>query len=202
MTGLAASTAYTFTVAARNAVGSGAGRSASATTQAAPTAPGAPTAVDATASGSAVTVTWGAPTVDGGSPLTGFLVEGTDGSSREVGPAGQGHDLLRRRGRHPHVHGPRPQRRRAGSGAGHSVTVQAAPGVPQGVAATRDASGSALTLRWSPPVTGGAVTGYRVTLDGRRADHAPGEHPQHGLLPRLDRGAHPDGPRGRCRRAR
>jgi Fibronectin type III domain len=73
--GLTNGTAYTFTVAAVNGVGTGPASAASAAiTPSAATLPGAPTGVVGTARDSAVGVAWNAPVSDGGSPITGYVI--------------------------------------------------------------------------------------------------------------------------------
>ena len=75
ITGLTGGTAYTFKVAAINAIGTGPDSEASnSVTPTAPTAPGAPTAVSATAGVQQATVNWTAPASDGGSPITSYRV--------------------------------------------------------------------------------------------------------------------------------
>ena len=73
LSGLENGTAYTFTVAARNEVGTGPGLlSASVRT---PGVPSQPVSVGVTAGPRMATVTWEAPADDGGRPLTGYVVE-------------------------------------------------------------------------------------------------------------------------------
>jgi hypothetical protein len=74
VTGLTNGTAYTFTVSATNAVGTGpASAQSSAVTPTAPTAPAAPTGVSATAGNAQAVVSWTAPS-NGGSAITSYTV--------------------------------------------------------------------------------------------------------------------------------
>ena len=68
---LANGTAYNFALLARNAAGDSITASTSATTVA---LPGTPTSVTATAGQGSATITWTAPTNDGGSAITGYTV--------------------------------------------------------------------------------------------------------------------------------
>jgi hypothetical protein len=72
-TGLTNGTAYTFKVAAINAVGTGAQSGASNSVTPA-TTPGAPTIGSATAGVGSATVTWTAPSSNGGYAITGYVV--------------------------------------------------------------------------------------------------------------------------------
>ena len=76
VTGLTNGTAYTFRVAAINAIGTGADSAASAaiTPAAAATVPGAPTGVGGTAGNGSVALSWTAPASNGGSAITGYRV--------------------------------------------------------------------------------------------------------------------------------
>jgi hypothetical protein len=71
-------TAYKFTVAARNAVGTGTAVSLTATPR---TVASAPRIGTPTAGAGAATVRWAAPTSNGGAPLTGYTVRAYRGST-------------------------------------------------------------------------------------------------------------------------
>jgi len=76
VTGLTNGTSYTFRVSPVNSVGTGTASTASAAVIPV-TTPGPPTAVAATADGTSATVNWTAPTVTGGTAITGYKVEQT-----------------------------------------------------------------------------------------------------------------------------
>ena len=82
--GLTNGTAYTFTVTATNAVGSGPpSASSNAVTPVAPTPPAAPTGVTATAGSGSVSLTWTAP-ANGGGTITSYTVTPSSGSAVTV----------------------------------------------------------------------------------------------------------------------
>ena len=85
--GLTNGTAYTFTVSATNAVGTGPASAASApvtpSAPVAPVAPAAPTGVVATAGNAQVTLAWTAP-ANGGSPITSYTVTPFVGSAPQT----------------------------------------------------------------------------------------------------------------------
>ncbi|HZY77256.1 MAG TPA: fibronectin type III domain-containing protein [Jatrophihabitantaceae bacterium] len=90
VTGLTNGTGYVLRVAAVNAAGSGALSDPSATLTPV-TVPGAPTAVTGTAGDAQVARTWTAPASDGGSPITGYLVEdSTNGGTTWSDPIATG----------------------------------------------------------------------------------------------------------------
>ena len=73
VSGLTNGTAYTFTVAALNGVGTGPDSAPSAAVTPA-TTPGAPTIVSGTGGLAQVTLSWTAPASNGGSAITGYIV--------------------------------------------------------------------------------------------------------------------------------
>ena len=84
ITGLTNGTAYTFTVTATNAVGTGPGSAPSnAVTPSAPTVPGAPSAVTALARNASATLSWTAPS-NGGSTITSYTITPSIGSTAQT----------------------------------------------------------------------------------------------------------------------
>ncbi|HLU69359.1 MAG TPA: putative Ig domain-containing protein, partial [Fibrobacteria bacterium] len=83
VTGLTNGTAYTFSVTATNAAGTGAesAPSAAITPTPDPTAPSAPLNVAGTPGNGEVVVTWDAPLTDGDSEITGYTVTATPGGA-------------------------------------------------------------------------------------------------------------------------
>ena len=83
VTGLTNGTAYTFTVAATNAAGTG-DVSDGSNSVTPVTVPGAPTAVAGTAGKGSVKLTWKAPASTGGAAITGYLIKPSTGASVRV----------------------------------------------------------------------------------------------------------------------
>ncbi len=162
VSGLNLDTQYNFEVRAVNANGDGAAASASATTTA---TPGMPQNLSATAGDSQVTLSWGAPTENGGSAITGYAyryqmsggewmnwVEVALNQTATV----SGLDVATQYNfevRASNANGD-------GAAASTSATTTATPGMPQNPSAT--AGDSQVTLSWGAPTENGgsAITGY------------------------------------------
>jgi hypothetical protein len=197
VTGLTNGTAYTFTVAAINGVGTGPGSTPSGAVTPA-TTPGAPTGVSGTSGDSQVTLSWTAPASDGGSAVTGYVVTPSIGGVAQTpttfSSAATTQTLTGLTNGMAYtftvaaING-------AGTGPGSTpsgaVTPATTPGAPTIVSGT----GLLLvTLSWTAPASdgGSAITGYIVTpylggvaqtpttfsstattRDGDRADRGP-----------------------------
>jgi titin len=137
-----------------------------------PTAPGAPTGLTATPGNGTVTLSWSAPSSDGGSPVDAYLIAG--------GPSPSGTSIQETVGGHTatlsgltngtaysfSVHA----QNAFGDGPAVTVTVTPTPGsgsVPGAPTGLATSSGDGfIALSWSPPASAGgsAVTGYHVYL--------------------------------------
>ena len=186
-TGLTNGTAYTFTVAAINIAGTGTASTASGSVTPATTA-NAPTIGTATFGNASASVTWTAPTNNGGSAVTGYVVTPykagvaqatqtfnttattdtvtglTNGSSytfavAAINIAGTG----------------------TASAQSNAVTPATTPGAPTGVSGTF--GNASVSLSWTAPAANGgsAVTGYVVTpyIGGDRPGHPDLQHYGH-----------------------
>ena len=181
VTGLTNLSSYTFTVAAINPIGTGpASAQSNAVTPAAP--PGAPTIGTATAGINSASVTWTAPTNNGGAPITGYVVTpyigGTAQTAQTFNSTATTETVTGLTANTSYtfkvaainVIGTGSQ-----SGSSNSITTpKTAPGAPTiGTATSGNAS---VSLNWTAPtVTGGsAITGYVVTpyLNGTTAQTA------------------------------
>ncbi len=160
-------TAYTFTVAATNGVGTGATATSALVTPA--TLPGAPQNVTATAGNGQVTVTWAAPASNGGSAIVGYTVTPYIGTAAQaptsVGPSTVSTTITGLTNGTKYTFKVLATN---GVGAGPvatsaAVTPATVPGVPQSVTAT--AGNGQVTVTWTAPAStgGSAITGYTVT---------------------------------------
>jgi trimeric autotransporter adhesin len=162
--GLTNGTAYTFTVKATNAIGSGVASAASNSVTPA-TVPGVPTIGTATAGNAQASVTFTAPASTGGSPITGYTVVSMPGSLTATGTAsplvvagltnGTAYTFTVK------------ATNAAGSGAAsavsNSVIPATVPGAPTMGTATAGNAQATITFT-APATTGGSpITGYTVT---------------------------------------
>jgi LPXTG-motif cell wall-anchored protein len=187
ITGLTNGTAYTFTVSATNAVGTGAASRASAAVTPA-TVPDAPMNVVAVAGDRQATVTFDAPTSNGGSPITGFVVtaacgdascpvadlfstftESTDGTACESSPCVVD-GLLNGATYTFSVVAVNDVGESEASAASPSVVPAGAPSAPLNPT-VRQISGG-VTVSWAAPtdVNGSPVTGYVVSGGGQTCE--------------------------------
>ncbi len=170
VTGLTDGTAYTFTVVAINAAGSGPASAASNSVTPTTTAPGAPTGVSASSYANAQSaVTWTAPTYTGGSAITHYTVTSSPGGKTCTTPNGTTTTCT--------VTGltngtPYTFTVTATNGVGTglastpsaSATPSTVPGSPTGVTATTHQNASSV-VSWSAPASNGGnpITSYTVT---------------------------------------
>jgi hypothetical protein len=171
VTGLTNGTPYVFRVGAGNVAGLGA-YSASSAAATPRTVPGIPTAVGAASATRAIDVTWTAPVVTGGAPITGYAIAtSTDNgttwttATANTGTTATSYQVLG-------LTGGTAYRVRvaalnaAGTGAWSTDVVSAtaidAPGAPTGVTGT--AGNTQVALTWTAPTNtaGSALTSYAV----------------------------------------
>ena len=164
VTGLTNGTAYTFTVHATNAVGNSAESSASAGVTPL-SVPKAPTAVSATAGDGRATVSFAAPSDNGGTAVTSYTVTSAPGGLTATCPGspcvvtgltnGTAYTFK--------VHATNAEGDSAESSASTAVTPAAVPGVPTDVSAVAGA-GKATVSFTAPASDGGSpITSYTVT---------------------------------------
>jgi Ca2+-binding RTX toxin-like protein len=173
--GLSNGTAYTFDVAAVNAVGAGPAsvRSAPAVPFVPATAPDAPVIGTATAGNATATVTWTAP-ADGGSPITGYTVRRTNGATVvltdvPVSTSFTATGLVNGTAYTFQVQAANVVGAGAFSAASNTVIplapiIAVAPGVP--TIGTATAGNTTAVVNWTPPVSNGgpAITRYDVQV--------------------------------------
>ena len=169
VTGLSNS-AYTFTVAAINSVGTGAA-SAQSNTVTPVTAPGAPTIGTATGANASASVTWTAPSATGGDPITGYVVTPYIGGTAQTAQTfnstattetatgltnGTAYTFT--------VAAINAVGTGAASGQSNSVTPATVPGAPT-IGTANKASNTSASVNWTAPASNGgsAITGYVVT---------------------------------------
>ncbi|MGQ0507839.1 MAG: beta strand repeat-containing protein [Myxococcaceae bacterium] len=169
ITGLTDNTGYTFTVTATNSAGSGAPSAPSAVITPVPTAPDVPPLISATAGDQQVSVTWVAPSNDGGSPITSYTLTlyDTSGPKTPVNvPASPLSYVASGLTNGMQYYFRITANNAVGNGTqpnySNAVTPAAPPSAPTNVNATAGAARA--TVTWTAPANNGAaITGYTVT---------------------------------------
>jgi len=169
ITGLTNGVAYTFSVTASNAIGTGApSASTNSVTPTAATVPGAPTSATAIAGNAQATVTFTAPASNGGSAIVGYTVLSSPpgGVDTNAGTTGLSHVITGLTNGTPYtftvtatnVVGAGPA-----SAASNAVVPATLPGAPLGVSAVGGVGQA--TVSFAPPASNGgaAITGFVVT---------------------------------------
>jgi hypothetical protein len=171
LSGLADATSYSVSVQAVNAIGTSPAGTATATTLAALTAPGAPTGVTAVGGTQSIVVTWVAPTTTGGSAITGYSVTGVAGANTvscgTVDPTATTCTLSGLSDGTAYAVSVEAVNAVGSSTAGTATATTSAaltaPGAPTGVTAT--GGQNSIAVSWTAPTStgGSAITGYVVT---------------------------------------
>ncbi|HEX7471968.1 MAG TPA: fibronectin type III domain-containing protein, partial [Candidatus Limnocylindrales bacterium] len=164
VTGLTNGTAYSFTVKATNAVGTGAASGSASATPA--TVPGAPTGLTATAGNAQVALTWTAPASTGGNAISGYTATASPGGATcasatlgcTIGGLTNGTQYTFTVTATNAV-GTGPA---SAPASATPVAPPTAPGAPTGLGAI--AGNAQVALAWTAPAsTGGSpITGYRI----------------------------------------
>ncbi|NJI60299.1 hypothetical protein HCX50_12755 [Microbacterium oxydans] len=171
VTGLTNGTAYKFIVTATNAVGTSVASAVSdaVTPVVAPKAPGAPTAVSAVAGNGQATVSWKAPTSNGGSAITGYTVTASPGGAKVTttgATTGTVTGLTNGTAYTFTVTAKNAIGTSVASAASAAVTPTTAPTAPVAPTAVSAVAGNAqATVSWTASASNGgsAITGYTVT---------------------------------------
>ena len=170
VTGLTNGTAYTFTVTATNAIGTGPA-SGDSTPVIPATAPGAPTGVSARAGYAMATVSFTPPSSNNGSPVTGYTVTSNSGDGQDAmaGTTLTTHIVTGLTNGTAYtftVTATNADGTGPASFPSNSVTPKAVPTAPSAPAAVSATAGNAQAqVVFAPPVSNGgsAITGYTVT---------------------------------------
>ncbi|MBF0331419.1 MAG: fibronectin type III domain-containing protein [Candidatus Omnitrophica bacterium] len=163
ITGLTNGTPYTFTVTATNSVGTGAGGVASAVTPAG--VPNAPSSVVATAGSTTASVTFVAPSSNGGGAMTYTVTGG--GTDSNAGTNNLTHAITGLTNGTPYTFTVKATNS-VGQGAGgvsNTVTPAGVPGAPTSVVATAGSTTASVTFV-APSSNGGGAMTYTVTGGG------------------------------------
>ncbi|GAB2619608.1 hypothetical protein GCM10027270_02710 [Nocardioides ginkgobilobae] len=166
ITGLTNGTSYTFTVVATNATGtSPASTPSNAVIPSA--APGAPTSVSAAKADKSATVSWTAPTDNGGSPITGYTITSTPGGITKTVTGDQTTatitGLTNGTSYTFTVAATNATGTSPASTPSNAVIPSAAPGAPTSVSAAK--ADKSATVSWTAPTDNGGspITGYTIT---------------------------------------
>ena len=174
LTGLTNGTAHQLRLRAVNGVGGGS--ASDAVTETPATTPGKPRSVEVTSARGRTTVSWSAPTSDGGSPITGYVVTAQPSGTTCVTDGGSSRsctftDLTPGATYDFSVVAVNTADKRTGTGLSEAassgdVLVTDAPGAPAQLSVTP--GDRVATLAFAPPTTDGGkpVTGYEVSVDG------------------------------------
>lgn len=170
VTGLTNGSPYTFKVVATNGNGDSSASDPSVSVTPQTVAPGAPTGVTATASNASATVSWTAPTDNGGSTITSYTATAYNGSGQAIGTCTSSTTTCQISGlangtaytfkvTATNASGTSPA-----SSPSSALTPFTRPSAPTGVTAT-PGNGS-MAISWTAPSSNGgsAVTSYTVTL--------------------------------------
>ena len=175
VTGLTPSTNYFFAVTATNATGTSPQSGVASATTSAPGAPSAPTSLVATAGNASVNLSWTAPSSNGGSPITGYVVYYSSSSGSEL--TGSSYSTSATTATISSLNNATTYYFEvvATNGYGDSVVSNEASATPAGVASAPTLTAATpgagnVTLRWTAPGSNGgsALTGY-VVYDGTTA---------------------------------
>ena len=164
VTGLTNGTAYTFTVTATNAAGTGpASAPSSAVTPLGP--PSSPTGATATAGNATAAVSWTAPSSNGGSAITGYTVTSSPGglTCTTSGTSCTLTGLTNGTAYTFTVTATNAVGTGPASSPSNAVTPAAPPGAPTITSTTASSTTSAAVIWTAPPDNGSVITSYTVT---------------------------------------
>ena len=191
VTGLTNGTAYTYTVHALNAVGSSVESNQGTATPA--TVPDTPTAVTSTFGNGSATVSFTAPTGDGGLAVTAYLVTAGPGGATQACTSspctvtgltnGTAYTFT--------VHATNLVGNSAESAPSNAVTPATVPGVPGSVTVVRGDQSAQITFV-APATNGSPITGYEASTDGGLTWHpviATGSSPMTATVTGLTNGS-------------